>query len=157
MLLLTTKTTVLKTHRWEEDPQKPTKQHPNTIRVSQKRNVFSRNPSSTTRNDSVNTIIQPTWLAPLTHNNKGDKKGTPQPKKKAAPSKRKAKEQSDSEEKSSDPEVEVMETDDKAKIQELKKKLALAQERVKRTESRGSRGGRGQKGRSVSSALEKLV
>ena len=44
--------------------------------------------------------------------------------------------------------------DDKARIQELKKKLALAQERVKRTESKGSRGGRGRKGKSVSSALE---
>ena len=100
----------------------------------------------------------PTNMAPLTRNSKGGKKGTPQPKKKAAPSKRKAKEQSDSEEEPSDPEVEVPETDEKdTKIQELEKKLALAQERVKRTEAKGSRGGRGRKGKSVSSALENLV
>ena len=55
-------------------------------------------------------------------------------------------------------EVEVPETNEKdTKIQELEKKLALAQERVKRTESKGSRGGRGRKGKSVSSALENLV
>ncbi len=97
----------------------------------------------------------PSNMAPVTRQ-KGGKKTAP-PKKKAAPPKRKPEETSESEEEAPDPEEEVTETDEKSKILELQQKLALAQERVKRSESRGSRGGRGRKGRSVSSAVDNLV
>ena len=94
----------------------------------------------------------PSNMAPVTR--KG-KKGSP---KKAAPAKRKAKEQSDSEEEPSDTEAEQTKKDDtESTILELQKKLAIANERARRSDSRGSRGGRGRKGKTVVSALDNLV
>ncbi len=106
----------------------------------------------------------PSNMAPMTRQN-GKGKKTANPKKKTPPPKRKAEDASESEEEHpdstaehTDPEkddTEKKEKDDK--ILELQQKLALAQERVKRSESKGSRGSRGRKGKSVSSAVDNLV
>ena len=65
--------------------------------------------------------------------------------------------ESDEESVHSDPEPNQADKEDSDAIEELRKKLAIANARVKRSERKGSRGGRARKGRSSTSAMENLV
>ncbi len=96
----------------------------------------------------------PSNMAPKTRSG-GKSRG--EPRKRDVPSTRKADEDSDEDAVPSDQEEKQPDQESKETILELQKRLALAEERVKRSERKGSRGGRSRKGRSDSSALENLV
>ena len=95
----------------------------------------------------------PVNMAPLTRNSKRSGKGT----KKGAPSKRKPSVDSDSESEHSDLEPDQENQEGGEVVQELRKKLAIAQARVKRSKQKGSRRRRSRKGKSSSSAIDNLV
>ena len=63
----------------------------------------------------------------------------------------------DEESVNSDPEPNQENQEGGEVVEELRKQLAIAQARVKRSEKKGSRGGRARKGRSSASAMENLV